>query len=379
MYSYVPAVFLIGCQVRKLAWDGQVGGTVKGDLARTVLQRCLAVIVHASQDWDCKLEYSRSISVALLSWQPYYSGLPGCCFVEEACEAMLSRMMSRRQQHPQVVTYEDMVRLFVTLPPAKKTARGTRGSLKPVLVTLMYHRLKRLLRHTQSQPFARVLSAKKAQWEPQLPRNTLMPAPLTQDALTTSLGDVLRGALASLASGGAATGELLQFARAHFTPWDGVQRWSQWELSMEIIRPWIEERKMRVQQAHRRQQPARDEATSSTSDVPCADAQWSPRSMVPHLDVASDGGSLYEPPPSPPALLGLASDGGSLYDPLEDASDRSDNASQSDAQSLGSTGELVIGQQVVWDDVGEQYCSRNDDCMSSDGTFPVISICCTVN
>ena len=29
------------------------------------------------------------------------------------------------------------------------------------MVTLMYHRLKRLLRHTHSQPFARVLSAKK--------------------------------------------------------------------------------------------------------------------------------------------------------------------------------------------------------------------------
>jgi len=77
---------VIGFDVRQLNWDGGVDGTTRGDVAKRVMERCLALQVHLMGDWECKLEYSRSLSMALLGWTSWHSQLPGCCFAEEFCE-----------------------------------------------------------------------------------------------------------------------------------------------------------------------------------------------------------------------------------------------------------------------------------------------------
>jgi hypothetical protein len=64
-------------------------------MAKTVLQQCLVLQAYLLNDWDAKEEYTRTIALALLTWTPWMSKLPGCCFVEEACEAMLSRLTTR--------------------------------------------------------------------------------------------------------------------------------------------------------------------------------------------------------------------------------------------------------------------------------------------
>ena len=44
LYHYLPALFVIGHDVRRLTWEGGVGGgSVKGDVAKRVLEYCLAL------------------------------------------------------------------------------------------------------------------------------------------------------------------------------------------------------------------------------------------------------------------------------------------------------------------------------------------------
>ena len=105
LYFYVPALFALGRDVRELTWEGGLGGTVKGLLAKRMLQKALAVQIDLLQDWECQAEYTKTLCVAILSWQPYFSALPGCCFVEEACEALLSRMVARRRKFPTVTSF----------------------------------------------------------------------------------------------------------------------------------------------------------------------------------------------------------------------------------------------------------------------------------
>ena len=53
-----------------------------------VLEQCLLLQVHLQEDWRARTSYVRTIALALTTWQPWMSRLPGCVFVEESCEAM---------------------------------------------------------------------------------------------------------------------------------------------------------------------------------------------------------------------------------------------------------------------------------------------------
>ena len=54
LYQYLPALFVIGHDVRRLTWEGGVGGDVRGDLARRILENCLVLQVHLLDDWDTR-------------------------------------------------------------------------------------------------------------------------------------------------------------------------------------------------------------------------------------------------------------------------------------------------------------------------------------
>ena len=66
LFYYLPALLVQGHDVRQLTWEGGVNGTVKGDVARRVLLRSLALQVHLLDDWECRAEYTRTLSVALM-------------------------------------------------------------------------------------------------------------------------------------------------------------------------------------------------------------------------------------------------------------------------------------------------------------------------
>ena len=48
---YIPSLFIIGRGVRRLSWQGGLGGDAKGADAKVVLEQCLAVHVSILQDW----------------------------------------------------------------------------------------------------------------------------------------------------------------------------------------------------------------------------------------------------------------------------------------------------------------------------------------
>ena len=94
---YVPAIFHVGYKVRQCAWEGRPDGHVKGDVARHILEYCFLLQLHLQNDWLCRTPYVRTIGIALCTWQPWLSTLPGCVFVEEACEGLLSRLSSDQE------------------------------------------------------------------------------------------------------------------------------------------------------------------------------------------------------------------------------------------------------------------------------------------
>jgi len=88
--------------------------------------------------------------------------------------------------------------LFLTLPPPGERAGPTGGGLKKDLVTVMAQRVRRLIRHADSLPFAQVTSAKGATWLQEPPTGFRLPVPLDAAAVQRELKLVLQGGLVSL-------------------------------------------------------------------------------------------------------------------------------------------------------------------------------------
>ena len=359
---YLPALLSLGIKVRRLYWEGRMGGAVHGNVAKVVLEQCLALHIQLLGDWECKAEYTRSLSVALLQWQPAYSRLPGCCFVEEACEAMLSRMVGRCRANAQLSSFQDVLRLFVTLPLPSSQPKGTRGGVRLPLVFLMTQRMQSLVQMPGTMPFARVQTGRQAVWETQYPADFRFPD-VFADA--THMGDgiekVLKAAMVTLSGAGAVPDGVRAFLDTHVTgavsPTEAATR----QGALHRINQWASE--LRQRQPARRtpsrrqpsgtthamssvRQPSRDTtaqgASSSSQSVgtvqppsPFASATQQttapPQSTAaqPSSPAASDGGSLYEPPPTDDAAsAGFESFG--------------------DTDSLGSVGQLVEGADANW-------------------------------
>jgi hypothetical protein len=86
--EYIPCLFSIGLSVRECHWALQKPST--GSRARTVLSFCLGYLLALEKSH--RNEYCRVISMAVVTWSPYHSGLPAAVFVEEVLEASLSRL-----------------------------------------------------------------------------------------------------------------------------------------------------------------------------------------------------------------------------------------------------------------------------------------------
>ena len=67
---WIPAVFHLGLKVRQCYWNGAPGGSVRGGRAREILMQALVMQAHLRRDHHASEEYTRTLSVALLMWQP---------------------------------------------------------------------------------------------------------------------------------------------------------------------------------------------------------------------------------------------------------------------------------------------------------------------
>ena len=88
-YGYIPALIIIGSQVRDCHWSAQGEQHAAGPL----LSRCLHVLLSLTLDYEDKVEYVRTIVVARLLWSQWFARLPRVAHSEEPCEALLSRVV----------------------------------------------------------------------------------------------------------------------------------------------------------------------------------------------------------------------------------------------------------------------------------------------
>ena len=75
-----------------------------GQHAKDVLLKCVMILFRLCEGTKHKVEYVRSLSIALLGWTPWHSHLLGCCCIEEFSEASLSLMPKTCQRHPRYVS-----------------------------------------------------------------------------------------------------------------------------------------------------------------------------------------------------------------------------------------------------------------------------------
>ena len=137
LFQFVPILFRIGCLVRLCNWEARKNGSAT--FAYEAMSRSFAMLVHLRQDAE-KVEYVRTLGIALLMWSPWESELPGCMFMEESCEALLSRMAHRCRQHPHLFAYEDVFDLYVTVPSPAFGAKNRLGGIFEDLVKVFTSR-----------------------------------------------------------------------------------------------------------------------------------------------------------------------------------------------------------------------------------------------
>ena len=347
---FVPAVFVLGCDVRELTWEGGVGGTATGLMAKRVLQRCLAVQVHLLQDWECQAEYTRTLSTALLQWHPWMSALPGCCFVEESCEALLSRMVGRCRTYSNLVSHDDILDLYVTLPLPALEPKHTVGGLSKELVYLLRTRLQRLLDHPESVPYAEVRSATEARWQLQFPVGFSLPQrPQAANDDPDFLVPVLRGALVCLNGASRQNAALQLFANTELAPLSPDARTTQSALQQGRLVEWSRERRRRL-----RQRPApvitplQTATTSQRPPPPPSPPAPSPHTAAP----AAHHHGRDMSPDEPGRADGAAS---SQYEPPEDSVILSEGyQSYGDTDSFGSVGDLEFGNAANWTTLDEE-------------------------
>lgn len=213
---FLPAVFRVGYKVRCCTWQGRPAGT--GNFAREVMEQVFVLLVHLLQDKDGKNEYVRTLAVALATWQPWMNKIPAVCFVEESCEAMLSRMGHRCDVYRTVYGFDGTYDLFLTLPPPRRGLKSTRGMLKAGLVQVFASRLRKLMYSDGSDlVFAMPAGAREmhAVFKDDYPENFEFRGILPEDFPVRLLEHVLRRGVRCLAGKANLNDQVVKFLDDH--------------------------------------------------------------------------------------------------------------------------------------------------------------------
>jgi len=216
---WVPVLFQLGWKVRRCTWEGRPGGTVTGALAKEILEHCLLCLSHLLDDRDSREEYVRTISVALLMWQPWYTSLPGCCFVEESCEALLSRMRGRCDRHRGLTGFAATQDLYQSMPAPSEDVRTLQGGLRALLVQLFVGRIRALIQDPSNRLHAQWRSAGQSVWQPAdaVALGIPTPDPLPPTVTTDAVAQTMRGALVCLCGISQQSAPMTAFLDQHIT------------------------------------------------------------------------------------------------------------------------------------------------------------------
>jgi hypothetical protein len=305
----------LGHEVRQCTWRGRPEDEVKGTTARLVLQKCLLLLMHLESLMSPgrpPSEYQRTISLALLGWQDWMSRLPGCVFVEEAGEAMLSRLSSACKRNPHVTSFEGTLQLFLNLGAPSGEAHHSRGSLRKQLVQEMARRVRGLLGSPGDRPFPKRVDSTTVRWlvDPETYPTWMAPEPAPTRMTTEQLLPVLRHSVQTLVRGQRLSADVEEWLRTNV----GTVDPDLLQEREEAMYPFLARRRSRAATAeHPLLLP--DEAENRLHDADEADTRFDVNSAEMEVAEASmvvgdqeEGSSLYEPPES-------------LYEPPGDLSD----------------------------------------------------------
>ena len=89
--------------------------------AQNVLRLVFVLLTELGRTAANPVVYARTISVALLHWPAFNSGLPGLCYGEEFAARMLCRLVSMKDRHNLAVTPSNVEDLFVQMCRAELT------------------------------------------------------------------------------------------------------------------------------------------------------------------------------------------------------------------------------------------------------------------
>jgi hypothetical protein len=196
--TYLPMLFWLGTKVRACTWEGRPGGDVKGDTAKAVLQGCLVLLAHLGNDWHASQEYTKSLSLALLLWLPWHTALPGCCFVEESCEALLARAARRLRKFPHLKGQENAMDLFLTLEPVDESPKDTDIGFSGGTVELLRERIEKRLIDGSPSSIAIQWHKNGTSWHVAGEQDFKFPGPLQQYLHEDVTVGLFRGALTVL-------------------------------------------------------------------------------------------------------------------------------------------------------------------------------------
>ena len=125
--EYSPAAFRIAVLVRYCNWAGRHPG--RGKNALTLLDSCLLVMLSLVRDQWENVEYMKTLVAALVTWQRWHSGTPGCIHSEEYGGAMLSRLGVQCQIWTTITSLSGTFEIFVTLSQTLTRSKNLRFSL----------------------------------------------------------------------------------------------------------------------------------------------------------------------------------------------------------------------------------------------------------
>ena len=291
---WCPALFRLGYQVRQCYWEGRPGGAVTGRHARAVVWECLLLQAHLSQDWDARTEYCRTMAVALATWHPWLLDRPGCMFVEEAGEALLSRFMGRVRKHPELSGYEGAYRLYITLQRPGQVATPTRGAIRGDLVLLIRDRVVALVHGDGHLPFPEILNVGTGTgvWRERFPDGFTFPEdyPGTFDA--GRLRQLLQSAVGTLSTGPLQRASLQDWLDQNVPGVSLVQERSRQEVHRVAAR-WVRQRteRLRLTRASQGPQPTpkpNPKAPASNQRAPTQLSQSSVAIASPSATLATD-------------------------------------------------------------------------------------------
>jgi hypothetical protein len=197
---WLPAVFRIGYLARCCTWEGRTPNSAV--TALELLEQTLVLLVRLTAKSSGKTAdpYVRTISAALLAWQPWHSSLPACCYQEESCEAMLSRFGHRCDVHRNLHGFDATFHLYLTLTQSRSAAKDIRGVLRQGLVQVFAARIRKIFFDPNLLPFAVPVAADvfKTTLLPCWPDDLAFPQRPTIDASEPLYQKILSAALLTL-------------------------------------------------------------------------------------------------------------------------------------------------------------------------------------